>query len=207
MGGTFNPVHMVHLILAENAYSDFSLDEVILLPNGDPPHKTQEHIAPAADRFEMLKIAAGNVPYFSVSDIETRRDGYSYSADTLLELKRAHPDTDYYFIMGKDSLFQIERWHEPAVVMANCIILASVRDNVSIPDLRKQAEYLREKYDADIRILDLPDLEISSSEIRERCARGQSVRFMVPEGVDSYIREHKLYSRIFPDDKEGALNA
>lgn len=123
MGGTFDPVHMVHLTLAENAYHSFGLDEVLMLPNGDPPHKTDKIITPAVHRLAMLQLAVEGIPYFRISDMEIRRKGYSYSSVTLEELKKAHPDTDYYFIMGADSLFQIETWHEPAVIMADCVIL------------------------------------------------------------------------------------
>ena len=106
MGGTFDPVHMVHLTLAENAYHSFGLDEVLMLPNGDPPHKTDKIITPAVHRLAMLQLAVAGIPYFRISDMEIRRKGYSYSSVTLEELKKAHPDTDYYFIMGADSLFQ-----------------------------------------------------------------------------------------------------
>jgi nicotinate-nucleotide adenylyltransferase len=193
MGGTFNPVHMVHLILAENAYHSYQLDEVIMLPNGDPPHKAGMRITPSKDRLAMLKLAVADIPYFSISEMEIKRQGYSYSSVTLEELHRTHPDTDYYFIMGADSIFQIETWHDPATVMANCIILAAVRDNVSIGELKKQIAYLEQKYGADIRLLDIPDLKISSSEIRSRVSRHQAIRFMVPDAVWQYISEHHLY--------------
>ncbi len=193
LGGTFNPVHMVHMILAENAYRDFSLDEIILLPSGSPPHKAGRNIAPAADRLNMLKIAARDIPYFRVSDLEIRRQGYSYTADTLDKLRVDQPDTDFYFIMGGDSLFQLESWHEPERVMRDCTILAAVRNNVKADAFIARASYLREKYGAHIRLMDLPDIELSSSEIRDRCGRGRSVRFMVPAGVEDYIREKGLY--------------
>lgn len=193
MGGTFNPVHMAHLILAENAYRDYELDEIMMLPNGDPPHKTDMKITPAADRLAMLQLAVKDIPYFRISEMEIRRRGYSYSSVTLEDLNREHPDTDYYFIMGADSVFQIETWHDPAAVMKNCIILAATRNHTPANALRDRISELKAKYGADIRILDIPDLELSSSEIRRRTASGQSIRFMVPDAVRQYIREHHLY--------------
>lgn len=193
MGGTFNPVHMVHLILAENAYRAYDLDEIIMLPNGDPPHKTDIEITPAADRLAMLELAVKDIPYFRISEMEIKRQGYSYSSVTLEELNKEHPDTDYYFIMGADSVFQIETWHDPATVMANCIILASIRNHTPVEELKKQMAYLEKKYGADIRLLDIPDLELSSSEIRRRVGSRQTIRFMVPDDVCRYIKDHKLY--------------
>ncbi len=193
MGGTFNPVHMAHLILAENAYRAFDLDEVMFLPNGDPPHKTDLIITPASDRVAMLEAAVKDIPYFRVDDMEIKRQGLSYTSDTLQDLNRCHPDKEYYFIMGADSVFQIESWHEPMTVMNNCIILAAIRDQVSQEDFDKQIEYLKEKYHADIRKMDIPDLEISSSNLRERVSEGKPIRFMVPDSVDAYIRDHGLY--------------
>ena len=182
MGGTFDPVHMVHLTLAENAYHSFGLDEVLMLPNGDPPHKTDKIITPAVHRLAMLQLAVEGIPYFRISDMEIRRKGYSYSSVTLEELKKAHPDTDYYFIMG-------------AVIMADCVILAAMRNHTPDDVFKKQMDYLEAKYHADIRFLNIPDLALSSSEIRHRVREHQSIRFMVPEGVREYIEEHQLYCR------------
>lgn len=193
MGGTFNPVHMVHLILAENAYHAYDLDEIIMLPNGDPPHKSDRIVTPAAKRLAMLQLAVKDIPYFRISEMEIKRRGYSYSSETLEELHKIHPDTDYYFIMGADSVFQIETWHDPATVMANCIILASIRNHTPVEDLKKQIEYLKSKYGADIRLLDIPDLELSSSEIRRRVSSRQTIRFMVPDAVCEYIKANGLY--------------
>ena len=193
MGGTFDPVHIVHLILAENALKQFDLDEILMLPNGDPPHKTGKKITPASHRIAMLRLASEGVAYFRVDDMELRRAGYSYTSVTLKELREAHPDTDYYFIMGGDSVFQIETWHRPEEVMSQCVILAAIRDQVSMADFKAQIVRLKEKYDADIRIIDLPDMMLSSTEIRRRIREGRSVRFMTPDPVCDYIKEHHLY--------------
>ena len=195
MGGTFDPVHMVHLTLAENAYHSFGLDEVLMLPNGDPPHKTDKIITPAVHRLAMLQLAVAGIPYFRISDMEIRRKGYSYSSVTLEELKKAHPDTDYYFIMGADSLFAFETWHEPQKICQNCVIVAAVRDHVSAEHFKEQIEYLTQKYQVDIRILATPNIDISSHEIREWIRKANtSLKYYVPDKVISYIKEKNLYS-------------
>lgn len=193
MGGTFDPVHYVHLMLAENAYTQYDLDEVVLLPSGDPPHKTKRHITSAAMRYDMLRLASEGIPYFTISDMEIRRNGYSYSAQTLTELRAQHPDTDYYFIMGGDSIFQIETWYHPEIVMKSCIILAAIRDQVSMTDFEARIAYLEKTYGADIRLLNLPDMMLSSSEMRQRVAGGKSIRFMTPDPVIDYIKSNNLY--------------
>lgn len=192
MGGTFNPIHMAHLILAENAYREFDLDEVVFLPNHFPPHKRDAHIAPDEDRLAMVRMATEGISYFSVSDMEMTREGYSYSSDTLTELRQAHPDCEYYFIMGGDSIEQLDTWHRPDIILANCIVLAAVREQ-SDEVFDEQIAALTRKYGADIRKLRIPRLEISSSEIRKRVRGGMSVRFMVPEAVSSYIADKDLY--------------
>ncbi len=193
MGGTFDPVHYVHLMLAENAYSQFDLDEVVLLPSGDPPHKTKRHITSASLRYDMLKLASEGIPYFTISDMEINRSGYSYSAQTLTELRKQHPDTDYFFIMGGDSIFQIDTWYHPEIVMKSCTILAAIRDQVSLKDFEDRIAYLEQTYQADIRILNLPDMMLSSSEMRKRVSEGKSIRFMTPDPVIDYIKANKLY--------------
>ncbi len=195
MGGTFDPVHMVHLMLAENAYRDYCLDSVLMVPGGSPPHKKDRTVTPAKDRLAMLELAVDGIPYMKVSDMEIRRGGYSYSSVTLAALREAHPDTDYYFIMGADSVYQIETWHEPASVMSSCIILAAVRGHTPQERLKARIGYLAGKYGADIRILEIPDTDISSTGIRERVAEGRSIRFMVPDPVIAYIENTGLYRR------------
>jgi nicotinate-nucleotide adenylyltransferase len=193
MGGTFNPIHIAHLILAECAYHEYNLDEVIFVPNGIPPHKRHAHIAPDADRLAMAKIAVEGIPYFSVSDMEIVREGYSYSSDTLTELNQKHPDCQYYFIMGGDSIEQFETWHRPDIILASCIVLTAVRDAHPEDLFDRQIQVLTEKYHGDIRKMHVPNLDVSSTEIRRRVHEGLPVRFMVPRGVDDYIVEKGLY--------------
>ena len=144
-------------------------------------------------RYDMLRLASEGIPYFTISDMEIRRNGYSYSAQTLTELRAQHPDTDYYFIMGGDSIFQIETWYHPEIVMKSCIILAAIRDQVSMTDFEARIAYLEKTYGADIRLLNLPDMMLSSSEMRRRVAEGKSIRFMTPDPVIDYIKSNNLY--------------
>ena len=196
MGGTFDPIHMGHLILGEQSSEQLKLDKVLFMPAGNPPHK-KNRIGRAADeqRVDMVRLAISDNPHFELSLAEMNETGYTYTYRTLEELKESNPDTDYYFIMGADSLFQIETWHEPAVIMADCVILAAMRNHTPDDVFKKQMDYLEAKYHADIRFLNIPDLALSSSEIRHRVREHQSIRFMVPEGVREYIEEHQLYCR------------
>lgn len=195
MGGTFNPIHIAHLILAENAWHQYELDEVVFVPNHIPPHKRGAQIAPDADRLAMVSMAIEGIPYFSVSDMEMTREGYSYSSDTLLELRSGNPDCEYYFIMGGDSIEQLSTWHRPDIILANCIVLAAIREQSSDVEFDAQISALTEKYGADIRKLDIPRLDLSSSEIRKRVHDRMSVRFMVPQAVWEYMTEKGLYLR------------
>ena len=196
MGGTFDPIHIGHLILGENACLQLGLDSILFMPSGNPPHKPHRPgRATTMQRVEMVRLAIEDNPHFELSLAETHDQGYTYTEETLRRLTAENPDTDYYFIMGADSLFQIETWHEPAVIMADCIILAAMRNHTPDDVFKKQMDYLEAKYHADIRFLNIPDLALSSSEIRRRVREHQSIRFMVPEGVREYIEEHQLYCR------------
>ena len=193
MGGTFNPVHNGHIALAQSAYKTLALDKVLFMPSGKSYMKNC--VLDARQRIAMIDRAISPYPYFELSTIEVERAGNTYTSETLQLLNQQNPQIHYYFIMGADSLFQIETWHEPAVIMADCIILAAMRNHTPDDVFKKQMDYLEAKYHADIRFLNIPDLALSSSEIRRRVREHQSIRFMVPEGVREYIEEHQLYCR------------
>ena len=116
MGGTFNPIHVGHLMLAENAYACENLDEIWFIPSADPPHKKEENVLNYEFRSQMTELAIRNIPYFVKYDFEAQRKAYSYTAETLRLLQQLYPDNEFYFIMGADSLFQIETWYEPASI-------------------------------------------------------------------------------------------
>lgn len=193
MGGTFNPVHMGHLLLGEWAMSAFGLDEVWYIPTGCSYMKNTGDILPPQIRYEMTALATADNPKMKSLDVEIRRQGYTYTYETLEELKAACPDFHFYFIAGADCLFSIENWKSPERIFSNCTMIAAVRGNTSLEQLDAQRQKLSDKYSADIRLLPFLQFDISSTMVRERIRAGQSVRYLVPEKVISYIEAKGLY--------------
>lgn len=193
MGGTFNPIHMGHLIIAEKAREQFGLDEVLFLPSGVPYMKDSKEVLPGKIRMEMTGLAIQGNPFFTISGMEVGREGRTYTYETLEALQEQNPDTEYYFILGADSLWMIENWKNPERIFAACHILAAGRDEKAVEDMEKQALYLKEKFGADIFLLQTGKIEISSSMIRGLCREGKSIRYLVPEAVYNYIMENGLY--------------
>lgn len=145
MGGTFDPIHIGHLILGENAYQQFGLDCVLFMPSGNPPHKKERNgRASTQERIDMVALAIADNPHFVLSLEETHENGYTYTRETLARLTRENPDTDYYFIMGADSLFAFESWKEPQGICDLCTILVAVRNDVRTKDMDSQIAYLTE---------------------------------------------------------------
>lgn len=195
MGGTFNPIHIGHLLIAEQSYHEYGLDYVLFMPAGHPPHKQQENIVENKDRLAMLLLATENVPYFHVSDYELNKQGLSYTSQTLAHLTFQSPENDYYFIMGADSVKDLGHWHHPEEILKMAHILAAVRGDTDIEALKEEAQKLKQQYNARISLLGAPELDISSRELRERVVRGHSIRFMVPDKVRDYIYDHGLYAK------------
>lgn len=193
MGGTFNPPHMGHLLLAEWAKEEASLDEIVFIPAGNPYMKEGKQIASGEDRLEMVRLAILGQTDFVVSDIEISRTGYTYTCDTLEQLCREHPENQYYFIMGADCLFAIENWYAPERIFASCIVIAAARGNSPMEELEQKRLHLTERFGAKIMLLHFPDMELSSTEIRERIRNGKSIRYMVPDNVMQYIQQKKIY--------------
>lgn len=191
MGGTFNPIHIGHLILAQKAYEEYELDEIIFITSGDPPHKQVGHIS-ATMRGDMTRLAVEDNPIFQYSDMEIKREGYSYTYLTLLELREIYADAELYFLLGADSLFYLEKWKRPDIIMQNAVILAANR-NTNNEQLYNKIDELKKDYDADIRIIDMPNIDISSSFIRHMVNIGRSVKYYVPDLVIDYIKENNLY--------------
>lgn len=200
LGGTFNPIHIGHLILAEQARSEFSLDKVILMPSGVSYFKKDLKVLPAETRYEMTAIACKDNPYFCVSDMEIRRKGNTYTADTIQELKKQSPDTHYYFIIGADTLLQMETWYHPELIFDSCTVLCAVRDKLTPEELQAKKKELVTKYNADIEFLHTTNLEISSKMLRNMVLSGRSIRYYVTDEVLQYIEEHNLYQQ---SDKDG----
>ncbi len=193
MGGTFNPPHNVHLIMAEEARRQFKLKKVLFMPSKNPPHKEKDSIASDEDRKRMIKHAIQNHPHFYFSELELEREGTTYTKDTLKELKKRYPDDKFYFIMGGDSLESLETWRDPAYIMAHCRILAAGRGKTGNKELRDWIAYYQKKYGAKIRQIEMPLFPVSSEMIRERINRGDSISDYVPAPVEDYIKFNNLY--------------
>ena len=190
LGGTFDPVHKGHLIIAQEAALELGLEMVHFIPAGEPPLKDHE-VTPAHHRLQMLRLALAGDKGFRLSTLELERPGLSYTVDTLLELRRTDP-RELYLILGKDAVAGLPRWHRPQELVSLCYIAAVPRPGVLEPDvaaLEDALPGLRER----LRLLSGPNIGISASEIRQRVARGLPVRYLLPAGVDGYIREHGLY--------------
>lgn len=192
MGGTFNPIHIGHLMLAEHAYEEFSLDEVIFLPSARPPHKSQ-HILSNIDRKEMILLAIQNNSHFSFSSLEYERKGITYTIDTMSELNKRYPMDTFYFIIGADSFFALESWHNPKCLFGQTSFLVATRDGHQEEELKKHKDKLEKQYQAKIEFLNFPNIEISSSNIRKRVMEGKFITYYVPKMVEEYIYSHNLY--------------
>lgn len=193
MGGTFNPIHYGHLLLAEEARKYCNLDEVLFIPSGNSYMKDTTEILDGKIRAAMTAAAIEDNPYFSLSTIELDREGATYTCDTLRELNALHPDTAYYFIMGADSLFTIERWKNPEEIMEMCTLIAAARGEKSEVAIQEKADELKKRFQAETLILPPRQIDLSSSEIRGKIKKEESVRYMVPDQVFSYIQKHHLY--------------
>ena len=194
MGGTFDPIHIGHLILGESAYHQFALDRILFMPSGNPPHKKhRDGGASNEERVEMVRRAIASNDHFELSLEEMHEQGYIYTKETLRRLTETHPDTDYYFILGADSLVNFETWNGPQEICRLCTIVVAVRDHMPVLELDKKIAYLKEKYQADIRKLESLNIDISSRTIRSWAAEGRSCRYYVPEAVIEYMKEQKIY--------------
>jgi nicotinate-nucleotide adenylyltransferase len=188
LGGTFDPVHLAHLIVAEAALEDLSLDRVIFMPCAEPPHKPGRQITDVRHRLEMARRATADNPRLEVSELEASRAAPSYTIDTVRELKQALGEGELtHFIMGSDSLEQFFAWKQPLELLAECEFAVVVRPGF---DMSGADSRILER----AHILRAPQVDISSSDIRRRVRDGRTIRYLVPSGVSDYIVEKKLYS-------------
>ena len=190
-GGTFDPIHIGHLVIASKIQATLHLDEVVFVPAGIPPHKDPALVTPASDRLAMLRLAIADNPTFTVDTLELDRDGRSFTADTLRTFREREPDADLWFIMGGDSLADLHTWRSPATI-ASLTRLAVARrpgwdTDIEAANRRTPATTGR------IDLIDTPLIDIASHEIRARVRDGQPVRYLIPDSVLEYIRENGLY--------------
>ncbi len=193
MGGTFNPIHYGHLLIAENAREQLSLDEVRFMPAGKTPHKSDRDVLDGAHRLNMVELAIRGNPCFVADDRELRSGGVSYTCRTLSAMREEDPDSELYFIVGGDSLRDLKTWYHPEVICACAKLAAAVRDENDEAHLLGYAEELRVLYGADVRLIHSPNLSVTSSGLRLRVAAGQTIRYQAPEEVCRYIKQHGLY--------------
>lgn len=194
MGGTFDPIHIGHLILAEKAYEELSLDEVWFMPSGNPPHKqNREGRATDQQRLEMVQRAIEDNPHFRLSTEEMHPDGYTYTYETLERLHEKYPDHLYYFIIGADSLFDFDMWRKPERICQSACLLVAGRNDLPEESLRKQMTYLENKYKGTFILLHTPNLDISSQMLRTWIRKGETARYYLVDRVYDYIKEEGIY--------------
>ena len=191
-GGTFNPIHTGHLMLAEQAYSTFLLDRVFFIPSGRSYFKDDIKMPDASVRVEMCRLAREGNEHFMVLDIETKRPGNSYTCETLEELKGMYPDDEFYYIAGLDSFAELGHFREPEKIFAISRIVVAKRNDVS--DIAAIKINYESKFGARVDILDMPEIDISSSMIRQYIKEGRSVRYYLPCQVEKYITENGIYT-------------
>lgn len=196
MGGTFDPIHNGHLLLGRQAYEEYGLDEIWFMPSGIPPHKKDHPVTRVEDRCRMVQLAIEDTPYFQLSEFEVKRNGNTYTAETLRLLQEEYSQHGFYFIIGADSLYQIEKWYHPREVMSQTTLLVAGREYPEAPcSLDEQISYLMERYPADIRRLHCEEVDIASSDLREMIAADKKVYKYIPKAVEDYIRDHGLYQQ------------
>lgn len=193
MGGTFDPLHYGHLVAAEMARNEFKLEKVIFIPTGSPPHKEGREITDSELRFQMVELATGDNPHFEVSRLEIERRGHSYTVDTLRELHKLHPEYELYFITGSDAFREIFTWKDAESILELCHFIGASRPGFDAEDFLQELQAVHPELFERMHLLEVPALAISSTDIRSRVKKGQSIRYLLPELVRLYIKIEALY--------------
>lgn len=195
IGGTFDPIHLGHLLAAEQCREQLQLDEVRFVVAAQSPFKVEQRTADYKHRLEMVQLAIGGNAAFQVDQRELRRGGTSYTVDTLREIHAELPDAELVFLLGADSLADFAKWREPKEICRLAFVAVVARGGFSSPDLQLLANFLP-KPEADLsqHLVSMPVCEISSTSIRQRVAQLRSIRYQVPAAVGAYIQQHKLYT-------------
>ena len=195
-GGTFNPIHSAHIHLVKEFAARLSLDRVLLIPTGTPPHKAAKQLASNEDRVAMLQLAAEEITEcpVEISKIEMQREGKSYTADTLTALKEMYPEDELFLLMGEDMFMTVDRWYRPDVIFSKAVICGAPRDYDSFHKMEAHGEDVKLRYPAFRYILEnIPYVPGSSTEVRALAAEGKPLGGLVPKRVEGYIRERGLY--------------
>lgn len=193
MGGTFDPIHLGHLAMAESAREIFALDEVLFIPSARPPHKVERFVTPEVHRLMMTYLATQSNEKFTVSPMEFLREGLSYTLDTMNALREKFgAAAELFFIIGADSMADLSKWYKARELVSKVHFIATKRPGVEV-DLPALEEFFGEAAMAHIHQVETPGLEISSTDIRERVRAGRSIKYLVPEVVEEYIARERLY--------------
>lgn len=192
MGGTFDPIHHGHLVAAEQAFDDLCLDVVVFMPAGLPAFKLDKQVSSGEDRYAMTLLATSDNPHFLASRFEIDRQGVTYTADTLEQLRRIYPaNVELYFITGADAIADIVRWKDADRIAQNARLVGATRPGYDLGRARKA--FAESPHHFDVTYLEVPALAISSSDLRARVQTGQSLRYLTPDPVTGYIHKHGLY--------------
>ena len=192
-GGTFDPIHMGHLLIAEAAREQLGLDRVLFIPNGNPPHKRDAVIAPAVHRMEMVRLAIMDNPHFIPDDREIKGN-VAYAVDTLIQLKHENPGDVFFYIIGGDTLPELPTWRRFEELFRLCRFAVYPREGFSREDIAAQAKRLHDRYGLEYDVLAGPRFDLSSTDLRERIAEGASLRYLLPDRAVRYIEDHGLYT-------------
>ena len=193
LGGTFDPIHNAHLLLGESAREQFGLDRVIFIPNNLAHLPNRTEVASGENRYQMVKMAIKDNPYFTCSRIEIDKDGGTYTYNTIQELKLMYPGDELFLILGGDSVIGIDNWYMAKELLQSCTILAAVREDDDLAALDKKRKELGDQFGADIRLLKFNRIDISATEVRSRVRTGRSIRYMVPDEVIEFLCIKGLY--------------
>ncbi|MCC8152038.1 MAG: nicotinate-nucleotide adenylyltransferase [Lachnospiraceae bacterium] len=197
-GGTFNPIHYGHLMIAENACEQFELEQVIFLPTGHAPHKEFMGEDMSRHRCRMVELAIADNAQFTVSYREAESASVNYTYETLRQFNEEFPDTQFYFILGADSLFDFSMWRRPDLICREAVILAAVRDDLDEKRVDEQIVSLTNRFGGEIHRLNTPAFNVASRDIRDRINAGQTIRYLTPDSVRKYIGNNHLYSHADP---------
>ncbi|WP_069997944.1 nicotinate-nucleotide adenylyltransferase [Cellulosilyticum sp. I15G10I2] len=194
MGGTFDPIHIGHLVTAEEVRHEFNIDEVLFVPTGHPPHKSNINMTTSEHRYLMTVLATAANANFKVSRLEIEREGVTYTIDTIKEIKKVYGrDVRLYFITGADAIHKILTWKESEELLQICDFVAVTRPGHNTEELLHQIEELKRTYQTSIHFLEVPALAISSSNIRDRIHNMKPIKYLVPQEVENYIKKYNLY--------------
>lgn len=195
LGGTFDPVHTGHLILAEQGREQARLDEVWFVPAAHPPHKDEPDLTRFEQRVEMLALAIAGNPAFRIDELEKERPGPSYTADTLAELRRRNPAHEFMLLIGSDTLLDLPHWYQPLRVLEHAGLLVMTRPGSAVLTAEQLRERLNLPAQTPLRLeaIETPQIDISSRDLRRRAAAGRSLRYLLPRAVECYIHDKRLY--------------